>query len=142
VEMPTHPAGLDPIVAEIIEALAGIIARKDNNKRGRSRDTSTMAKFDVARPDPCRRAVTRARTGMKSSSSNFTSRPGLCRHCRGFHRAGRANTRDVRPVTIALGAATHLRLGLRTCQLIAIIGVIVLISWPIMMSDFALTRAC
>jgi hypothetical protein len=32
--MPTHPAGLDPIVAEIIEALAGTIAHKDNNKRG------------------------------------------------------------------------------------------------------------
>lgn len=34
VEMPIHPAGLDPIVAEIIEALAGTIAHKDNNKRG------------------------------------------------------------------------------------------------------------
>jgi hypothetical protein len=29
-------------------------------------------------------------------------------------------------------------LGLLTCQVMAIIGVIVLIGWPIMMSDFAL----
>jgi hypothetical protein len=35
-KMPTHPAGLDPIVAEIIEALAGTMADNDsNNKRRR-----------------------------------------------------------------------------------------------------------
>jgi hypothetical protein len=34
-EMPTSRAGLDPIVAEIIEALAGTMADNHNNKRRR-----------------------------------------------------------------------------------------------------------
>jgi len=34
-EMPTRPAGLDPIVAEIIEALQGTMPDSGNNKRRR-----------------------------------------------------------------------------------------------------------
>jgi excisionase family DNA binding protein len=34
-ECPSHPAGLDPIVAEIIEAQAGTMVDNDNNKRRR-----------------------------------------------------------------------------------------------------------
>src|SRR5258707_12542531 len=34
-EMPTRPAGLDPIVAEIIEAIAGTMPGNGNNKRRR-----------------------------------------------------------------------------------------------------------
>jgi excisionase family DNA binding protein len=34
-EMPTRPAGLDPVVAEIIEALARTMTDNDNNKQRR-----------------------------------------------------------------------------------------------------------
>jgi len=34
-EMPTRPAGLDPIVAEIVEALARTMVDNDNNKQRR-----------------------------------------------------------------------------------------------------------
>jgi hypothetical protein len=35
IKMPTHPPDLDPIVAKIIEALAGIMADNDTNNKWR-----------------------------------------------------------------------------------------------------------
>jgi hypothetical protein len=49
--------------------------------------------------------------------------------------------RDARPVSMLSAVQFTCVAGAAECQVIAIIGVIVLIGWPIMMSDFALTRA-
>jgi hypothetical protein len=118
VEMPTHPAGLDPIAAEIIEAVAGTIAHKDNNKRGRSRDTFQGLRNSISLGFRTLVGVPSPRHALVCAVIAAVYIVLVCQYetCAPSPCSRRRNS----PALPGL---------LMTCQVVAIIGVIVLIGW-------------